>query len=75
MTGSTSLVILLMLLAAVFAWLLARTRRSAHRRLDGEDIDHDVLEQAEQELSDLDALADPEDADDHLPDWGPGAPK
>lgn len=74
MTGSTSLVILLMLLAAVFVWLLARTRRGGRCRLD-DDIDHEVLEQAEQELSDLDALATPEDADDHLPDWGPGAPK
>ena len=30
---------------------------------------------AEQEVRDLDVFTTPEDADDELPDWGPGAPK
>ncbi len=43
--------------------------RLAESRLDEETI------AAEQEVRDLDALATPEDADDELTDWGPGAPK
>ena len=27
------------------------------------------------EVRDVDALASPEDAEEDLPDWGPGAPK
>ncbi len=43
--------------------------RMAESRLDEETV------AAEQEVRDLDALGTPEDADDELPDWGPGAPR
>ncbi len=63
-------------LAGVLLWLLlappstGRGRgRMAESRLDEETV------AAEQEVRDLDALATPEDADDELTDWGPGAPK
>lgn len=76
MGSSLSLVLLLAVLAAAFAWLLGRPRRRgpADPGRD-EDIDREELEQAESELEDLDALASPEDAEEDLPDWGPGAPK
>ncbi|UCG87051.1 MAG: hypothetical protein JSW71_00450 [Gemmatimonadota bacterium] len=38
-------------------------------------IDEDELARAEDELSDLGAMATPEDAAETVPDWGPGAPK
>ncbi len=63
-------------LAGVLFWLLlappSRGRGrgpTAESRLDEETI------AAEQEVRDLGALTTPEDADDELPDWGPGAPK
>ncbi len=51
-------------------WLMRRsdTPRPASRT----DIDCTALEAAEREVRDLDALASPEDADEVLPDWGPG---
>jgi hypothetical protein len=72
MTGSTSLLVLLLLLAAVLVWLLGRGPR--HRMREPDDVDREVLEEAEEEVSGLDAFASPDDADDQLPDWGPGAP-
>jgi hypothetical protein len=65
----------MLLVAAVLAWLLARPRRARHEGLCDEDVDRETLEHAEDEVRDLDAFAAPEDADDDLPDWGPGAPK
>ncbi len=38
------------------------------------DVDSELLE-AEEEVQDLDAFSTPEDADDDLPDWGPGVPR
>jgi hypothetical protein len=39
------------------------------------DTDHEVLSEAEEEVRGVDAFASPEDAEEDLPDWGPGAPK
>ena len=36
--------------------------------------DPDYLEEAEEEVRDLDTFADPDDAEEDLPDWGPGVP-
>jgi hypothetical protein len=74
--SSVSLFVILPLLVAALVWLIARPRRSgAAPRPEHPAIDQDVLDEAEQEVQELDALTRPEDADDHLPDWGPGAPK
>lgn len=59
-------------LAGILLWLvMAPTgrRRVADSHLDDETV------AAEHETRDLNALTTPEDADDELPDWGPGAPK
>ncbi|MEE8573573.1 MAG: hypothetical protein V3T20_09925 [Gemmatimonadota bacterium] len=75
--GSTvGLVFLILLVAAVLAWVVGRPRGAANGE-DGEEanVDREILEEAEDELRDLDAFASPDEADDHLPDWGPGAPK
>lgn len=72
--------VVIAVLAGVLLWLLVappskgrgqgRGRGpTAEPRLDEETI------AAEQEVRDLGALTTPEDADDELPDWGPGAPK
>lgn len=74
---SWSLIILLVLLLAALAWFM---RRPAEQALDdppSDDgvVDYDVLADAEAEVQDLDALRPPEEADEELRDWGPGAPK
>ncbi len=63
--------VLIVALAGVLLWLvLAPAKRQAGTpRLDDETLE------AEREIQELDAFTTPEDADDHLPDWGPGAPK
>ncbi|MGD2134977.1 MAG: hypothetical protein PVF27_02405 [Gemmatimonadales bacterium] len=77
MGSSLTLVVLVAVLAAVFAWLVGRPGRRG--RADGttadEAIDRETLAEAESEIEGLDAFATPEDAEDELPDWGPGAPK
>ena len=75
--GSTlGLVFLVLLVAAVLVWLLGRPRASVgHNDFDEDDVDREVLEEAEDEVRDLDAFTSPEEADDDLPDWGPGVPK
>ena len=64
--------VLVVVLGGVLAWLLLMPSKSRARP---EDIDAEELAAAEQEVRDLDAFTSPEDADDHLPDWGPGVPK
>jgi hypothetical protein len=75
--GSTiGLVFLILLVVAVLAWIVGRPRATAGSDRDQEDdIDREVLGQAEDEVRDLDTFTSPDDADDDLPDWGPGAPK
>lgn len=45
------------------------------RRPERDDRDDAVLEEAEREVRDLGAMTTPDEADDQLEDWGPGAPK
>ncbi|MFQ5702621.1 MAG: hypothetical protein ACE5HT_01210 [Gemmatimonadales bacterium] len=73
---STPATILLLLLAIAFILFVALPRK--HRLPStgsSDDIDLDELTQAEEELQELDAMTTPDEADDKLPDWGPGAPK
>jgi hypothetical protein len=72
------LVILLLLILALSVLLVVPRKESGRRRSvagNTEDIDEDVLAQAEAELEDVRSTATPEEADDELPDWGPGVPK
>ena len=62
----------LLLIAAVGAWLL---RPPTHRQSDNPIEDRRELDAAQEEVRDLDSFATPEDAQDDLPDWGPGAPR
>jgi|GEM_PF-3243793 len=71
MTSGLTLAALAVVAAVV--WLVARMR-DPETEADPDAIDHELLDEAEREVRDLDAFADPEDADDQLPDWGPGAP-
>lgn len=72
-----SLLVILLLLILALSILLVVPRKAPLRRAprNTEDIDEDVLNQAEAELEGLRSLATPEDAEDELPDWGPGVPK
>ncbi len=64
--------VLIAVVAGVLLWLvLAPTSR---RQTAGRQIDEETLN-AEQEVRDLDAFTTPDDANDELTDWGPGAPK
>ncbi len=76
---SASIAIVIIALAAVLLWFLGRPshpgrRISEHAERD-QNLDHEVLAEAEQEVRDLDPLASPEEAEEELPDWGPGAQK
>lgn len=61
-------------LLALVGGLLVLLRRP-RRRAAPADRDDDVLGEAEREVRDLDAMTSPDDADDELTDWGPGAPR
>jgi hypothetical protein len=63
--------VLIVALAGVLLWLVLAP---AKRQVGTPHLDDETLE-AEREIQDLDAFTTPEDADDELPDWGPGAPK
>ena len=62
----------LLALAGGLGWFFGHRR---HRAVDPDDFDRDELERAEREVRDLDPSVSPDDADDQLPDWGPGAPR
>lgn len=68
MSGSVGLGILLAVLLLALLWLFGGPRRDASAA-------DDDTEAAEDEVRDVDAFATPEDAEEELPDWGPGAPK
>lgn len=71
MTTAIVLAFGLLALAGALIWLVGTTRRDRSRTpVD----DPDALARAESELEDLDMFVDPDEADEHLPDWGPGAP-
>ena len=72
-----SLLVILLVLVLALSVLLVVPREAppARRSLSKDDIDEEVLGQAEAELENLRSTASPDDADDDLPDWGPGAPK
>jgi hypothetical protein len=63
----------LIALLALIGGLLVLLRRPAHPP-EPDDRDQDALQEAEREVRDLGAMTSPEDADDELTDWGPGAP-
>lgn len=60
-------------MAGVLVWLLLAPAKSGG--VQPEAVDAETLAAAEQEVRDLGASTAPEDADDELPDWGPGVPK
>lgn len=74
-----TLLVILLVLVLILSLLLVVPRTSGAesraRETEGDGIDHEELESAERELDNLRATATPDDADDELPDWGPGAPK
>ncbi len=75
-----SLLVIVLVLVLAFALFIAIPRRPSGtgnrpRGVRSDEIDTEELAQAEEELSELDAMATPEEAEEELPDWGPGAPK
>ncbi len=78
MTESLALVVFLALLVVALAWLLGLPRRAdptGSVASQHDEVDEETLEEAERELDDLDAMTSADEADEELPDWGPGAPK
>jgi hypothetical protein len=75
--SSVALGLLILALLVVFVWLAGRPRspRADAEAARGPDVDDGALADAENEVQELDSFATPEDAEDQLPDWGPGAPK
>ncbi len=76
---SASIAIVIIALAAALLWFLGRPSRADRRITEhterDQNLDHEVLAEAEEEVRDLDPLASPDEAEEELPDWGPGAPK
>ena len=72
-----ALLVILLLLVLALSVLLVVPRRFDRPPLQDLDpsIDADELRDAEDELDQLSSDVTPEEADDHLPDWGPGAPR
>lgn len=64
-----ALAILVIVVAA--KWLMEE-RRGPKR--SEPDIDYDELSAAEREVQELDSSTGPDEADEKLRDWGPGAP-
>lgn len=72
------LVIILFICVLVFAVFVIVPRKPQDPGRRGhydEQLDHEALAEAEEEIASLDAAISPEEADDELPDWGPGVPK
>ncbi len=73
-------VLVVLILAALLILLVALPLGKRERvnqlltELDRDDA-ADELADAEEEVRDLDVMTGPEDAEQHLPDWGPGAPR
>jgi hypothetical protein len=68
------LAITLLALAGALVWLLRRPVRPRDPAA-ADERDAAALREAEDEVRHLDAMTPPEDADQHLTDWGPGAPR
>ncbi len=66
--------VVIAVLAGVLLWLLVAPPSKGRGPTTEARLDEETVA-AEQEVRDLGALTTPEDADDELPDWGPGAPK
>ena len=73
--SSVPLAVLFLLLLAVFLWFTRKPGGFRPSRPQSAAEDPEMLEDAEEEVRDLDAFATPEDAEDDLPNWGPGAPR
>jgi len=61
----------IVVLVVALKWLFEGSRSTTEEP----EIDYDELAQAEEEVRNLDGSVTPDDADDHLTDWGPGAPR
>ncbi len=73
-SGIGALLLVAALVAVGFRWLL--DTRHDDEAPDGEpDIDYEELDQAEREVRDLNVDVRPDEADEELKDWGPGAPR
>ncbi len=73
-----SLLIILFVCVLVLAVFVIVPRKPADLGPRGqydEELDHEVLVEAEEEIASLDAAISPYEADDALPDWGPGVPR
>lgn len=73
MTNGMATFIVALGIVALIVWIFS-SKRGVIAPPSG-DVDAETLAEAEREVRDLDAFTGPDEADDQLPDWGPGAPK
>lgn len=74
MSGSLALGIIIALLLGTLIWLLVGSARERGSPTP-EDQETQETKEAEDQVQDLDAFTSPDEAEEELPDWGPGAPK
>lgn len=67
-------VLAVLALVAVGVWLWRAIPVGDSPAPDPDAVDREEVEAAEREVRDLGPFTSPDEADDHLPDWGPGAP-
>ena len=77
MSSEIAITLAMISASGILVWLLrtpADSSSSGTVLRDDIDIDIDELMAAEEEVQELDAYTQPEEADEELRDWGPGAP-
>jgi hypothetical protein len=74
MSSEIAITLAIVSASGILIWLLRTPADSSSGTILRDDIDIDELMAAEEEVQDLDAFTQPEEADEELRDWGPGAP-
>ena len=74
MSSEVAITLALIAGSGILIWILRSPGEQPSGTILRDEIDLDELAAAEQDVQELDAFTTPEEADEELRDWGPGAP-